>query len=34
MKLIESLPGVEGLIITREREILRSSGLKEINNNK
>jgi thiamine biosynthesis lipoprotein len=31
MKLIESLPGVEGLIITREREILRSSGLKEIN---
>jgi FAD:protein FMN transferase len=34
MKLIESLPGVEGLIITREREILRSSGLKEINKNK
>jgi len=34
MELIESLPGVEGLIITREREILRSSGLKEINNNK
>jgi len=34
MKLIESLPGVEGLIITREMEILRSSGLKEINNNK
>jgi len=34
MKLIESLPGVEGLIITREREILRSSGLKQINNNK
>jgi thiamine biosynthesis lipoprotein len=32
MKLIESLPGVEGLIITREKEILRSSGLKEINN--
>jgi thiamine biosynthesis lipoprotein len=26
MRLIESLPGVEGLIITREREILRSSG--------
>jgi FAD:protein FMN transferase len=28
MKLIESLPGVEGLIITKEREILRSSGFK------
>ena len=28
MKLIESLPGVEGLIITREKEILRSSGFK------
>ena len=26
MELIESLPGVEGLIITREREIVRSSG--------
>jgi thiamine biosynthesis lipoprotein len=34
MKLIESQPGVEGLIITRDREILRSSGLKEINKNK
>jgi len=31
MALIEALPGVEGLIITREREILRSSGFKEIN---
>jgi FAD:protein FMN transferase len=30
MELIESLPGVEGLIITREKEILRSSGFKEI----
>jgi FAD:protein FMN transferase len=29
MKLIESLPGVEGLLITREREILRSSGFRE-----
>jgi FAD:protein FMN transferase len=29
MKLIESLPGVEGLIITREREIFKSSGFKE-----
>jgi FAD:protein FMN transferase len=29
MKLIESLPGVEGLIITREKEILKSSGFKE-----
>jgi FAD:protein FMN transferase len=28
MKLIESLPGIEGLIITKEREILRSSGFK------
>jgi FAD:protein FMN transferase len=34
MKLIESLPGVEGLIITREKEILRSSGLKEEKDNK
>ncbi len=33
MKLIESLPGVEGLIITREREILRSSGFKEVKEN-
>lgn len=32
MKLIESLPSVEGLIITREKEILRSSGFKEISN--
>jgi FAD:protein FMN transferase len=32
MKLIESLPGVEGLIITREREILRSSGFREEKN--
>jgi FAD:protein FMN transferase len=29
MELIESLPDVEGLIITSEREILRSSGFKE-----
>jgi FAD:protein FMN transferase len=29
MELIESLPDVEGLIITKEREILRSSGFKE-----
>ena len=33
MKLIESLPGVEGLVITREREILRSSGFKEEKDN-
>jgi thiamine biosynthesis lipoprotein len=33
MKLIESLPGVEGLIITREREILKSSGFKEERDN-
>jgi FAD:protein FMN transferase len=32
MELIESLPGVEGLIITREKEIIRSSGFNEINN--
>ena len=30
IKLIESLPGVEGLIITREREILKSSGFPEV----
>jgi len=29
MKLIESLPGVEGFIITRDRKILKSSGFKE-----
>lgn len=29
MELIESLPGVEGLVITRDREIFRSSGLQE-----
>jgi FAD:protein FMN transferase len=29
MKLIESLPGVEGIIITRDKLILRSSGFKE-----
>jgi FAD:protein FMN transferase len=29
MDLIEFLPGVEGLIITREREILRSSGFQD-----
>jgi FAD:protein FMN transferase len=29
MQLIESLPGVEGLIITREGEVLRSSGFIE-----
>jgi FAD:protein FMN transferase len=34
MDLIESLPGVEGLIITREREVLRSSGFKENKDNK
>jgi FAD:protein FMN transferase len=34
MELIESLPGVEGLIITREKEILRSSGFKENKDNK
>lgn len=33
MALIESMPDVEGLIITREKEILRSSGLREINKN-
>jgi len=33
MKLIESLPCVEGLVITREREILRSSGFKEEKDN-
>jgi len=30
MKLIESLPDVEGIIITSEREIFRSSGFKNI----
>ncbi len=34
MKLIESIPGVEGLIITREKEILRSSGFIEEKNDK
>lgn len=34
MDLIESLPGVEGLIITREKEILRSSGFQEVKGNK
>ncbi|MBN1628004.1 MAG: FAD:protein FMN transferase [Deltaproteobacteria bacterium] len=34
LKLIESMPGVEGLIITREREILRSSGFPEVKDNK
>jgi FAD:protein FMN transferase len=29
MRLIESLPGVEGLIITKEKEILKSSGFIE-----
>jgi FAD:protein FMN transferase len=29
MNLIESLPGVEGIIITREKEILRSSGFRD-----
>jgi FAD:protein FMN transferase len=33
MKLIESMPGVEGLIITREREILKSSGFNEERDN-
>jgi len=32
MKMIESLPGVEGLIITKEKEILRSPGFKFNNN--
>jgi FAD:protein FMN transferase len=34
MKLIESLPDVEGLIITSDREILLSSGFKEKKDNK
>lgn len=34
IKLIESLPGVEGLIITRERGILRSSGFPEVKDKK
>jgi FAD:protein FMN transferase len=34
MKLIESLPGVEGLIITKEKEIIKSSGFKEVKDNK
>jgi FAD:protein FMN transferase len=29
MRLIESLPGVEGLMITGEKEIIRSSGFKD-----
>jgi FAD:protein FMN transferase len=33
MRLIESLPGVESLIITREKEIVKSSGFKEDINN-